>query len=135
MNLIKLLTADSQINPTIYNLIEKFYELLRSENWIKNYIFWELELYKNLGFDLVLDNLVEKKIIENKTHYISKSLINKKVVPNFLIDKNESNDDLKTLLEGLKLVGDYLDKTILKPNNLTHPVSRLHFISTLKKLS
>jgi len=61
MNLIKLLTADSQANPTIYNLIEKFYDLLRSENWIKNYIFWELELCKNLGFDLVLDRLVEKK--------------------------------------------------------------------------
>ena len=135
MNLIKLLTADSQTNPTIYNLIEKFYDLLRSENWIKNYIFWELELCKNLGFDLVLDRLVEKKIIENKTHYVSKSSINKKVVPNFLIDKNESTDDLNTLLDGLNLVGDYLDKTILKPNNLTHPVSRLHFISTLKKLS
>ena len=30
-------------------------------------------------------------------------------------------DDVKTLLSGLKLVGDYLDKTILKPNNLNYP--------------
>ena len=30
-----------------------------------------------------------------------------------------------TLLSGLVLVGDYLEKTILKPNNLNQPLSRL----------
>ena len=55
-----------------------------------------------------------------------------KYVPNFLIDKNIEVNDLKTLLNGLKLVGDYLDKTILKPNNLNYPNSRLLFIDSLK---
>ena len=64
--------------------------------------------------------------------YISKSSNDKKIIPNFLIDKNESNEDLKTLLNGLKIVSDYLEKTILKPNNLNHPISRLQFINTLK---
>ena len=36
------------------------------------------------------------------------------------------------LLNGLKLVGDYLDKTILKPNNLNFPNSRLLFVNSLK---
>ena len=62
----------------------------------------------------------------------SKSVVEKKVVPSFLIDKNESQEDLNSLLSGLRLVGDYLDKTILKPNNLSQPLSRLHFINTLK---
>ena len=132
MNLIKLLTAEAQSNLDIYNLIEKFYEILKSDNWIKNYIFWELELYKNLGYDLILDNLVERKIIENKTQYISKSLVEKKVVPSFLINKDENINDINILLDGLKLVGDYLEKSILKPNNLTHPISRLQFINSLK---
>ena len=132
MNLIRILTAESQKNSDIYTLIEKFYSILSSDNWIKNYIFWELELYKNIGFDLVLDNLVEKKVVNKKTLYFSKSTIEKKIVPNFLIDKNENTDDLNTLLEGLKLLGDYLDKTILKPNNLTQPMSRLQFINSLK---
>ena len=56
----------------------------------------------------------------------------KKIVPNFLIEKNKNSEDLDTLLSGLKLVGDYLDKTILKPNNFTQPLSRLQFINTLK---
>jgi len=132
MHLIKILTAESQKNILIYDLIEKFYILLKRDNWIQNYIFWELELFKLLGYDLEFKNLVDKKIISNKLQYISKSSTEKKIVPNFLVDKTEDEVDLKTLLDGLKLIGDYLDKSILKPNNLTQPISRLDFINTLK---
>ena len=132
MNLIKILTADFQKNEKIFKLIENFYQILQSDNWIKNYVLWELELFKLLGYDLVFENLVEKKIIGNNTQYISKSLTNKKIIPNFLIDQNNESIDLETLLNGLRIVGDFLDKTILKPNNLTQPLSRLHFINTLK---
>ena len=132
MNLIKILTADFQKNDKIFKLIEDFYQILQSDNWIKNYVLWELELFKLLGYDLVFENLVEKKIIGNNTQYISKSLTNKKIIPNFLIDQNNESIDLETLLNGLRIVGDFLDKTILKPNNLTQPLSRLQFINTLK---
>mgnify|MGYP001479826524 FL=1 len=132
MNLIKILTADFQKNEKIFKLIEDFYQILQSDNWIKNYVLWELELFKLLGYDLVFENLVEKKIIGNNTQYISKSLTNKKIIPNFLIDQNNESIDLETLLNGLRIVGDFLDKTILKPNNLTQPFSRLQFINTLK---
>ena len=132
MNLIKILTADFQKNKDIYSLIEKFYILLENENWIKHYIFWELELLKVLGYDLEFKNIVDKEIVNNKLRYITKSTKEKKIVPNFLIEKNQDTEDLKTLLSGLKLVGDYIDKTILKPNNLNQPLSRLQFINTLK---
>ena len=132
MNLIKLLTADSQSNIKIYNLINKFYSVISNDNWIQNYIYWELELLKVLGYDLELKSKVNKKIIDNKIFYIAESTTEKKIVPNFLIDKTESVKDLKTLLNGLKLVGDFLEKTILKPNNINFPISRSQFISTLK---
>ena len=132
MHIIRLLTAESQKNIKIYELIEKFYTILESNNWIKNYIFWELELFKHLGYDLEFDNLVDKKIINNKIQYISKSLTEKKIIPNFLIEKSEQNEDLETLLNGFKLISDYLEKTILKPNNLNQPISRLEFINSLK---
>ena len=132
MHLIKMLTAESQKNKFIFYLIENFYTLLRNDDWIKNYIFWELELFKLLGYDLEFKSLVDKKFIGNQLQYISKSSVEKKIVPSFLIDKNQSTIDIKTLINGLKIVGDYLEKTILKPNNLTHPISRLNFINTLK---
>ena len=132
MNLIKILTAEAQENRKIYELVENFYEILNSENWIKNYIFWELELFKLLGYNLELEKLVDKIIDGNEFKYQSKSLINKKIVPNFLIDRNKNSENIETLLNGLKLVGDYLEKTILKPNNMNLPISRINFINSLK---
>ena len=76
--------------------------------------------------------MVNKKLINNKILYIVESSTEKKIVPNFLIDKTHNTENLETLLNGLKIIGDYLDKTILKPNNLSQPTSRLHFINTLK---
>ena len=132
MQLVKLLTGESQHNENIYILIKKFYSILKNQNWIKEYIFWELELFKILGYDLALENLVEKNLEGNKTVYYASSLNEKKYVPNFLIEKDIEVNDLGTLLNGLKLVGDYLDKTILRPNNLNYPNSRLLFLNTLK---
>ena len=113
-------------------MLEEFYLLLNSENWIKSYIFWELELFKSLGYDLDFENLVDEKIIDNKKQYISKSSTEKRIIPNFLIEKNSSNEDMNSLLTGLKLLSDYLEKSILKPNNLNQPLSRMQFINSLK---
>ena len=131
-NLVKILTADSQTNIKVYKIINDLFLILKSDDWLKKFIFWELELLKVLGYDLELENLVEKDIIEDKVIYYAKSSSEKKYVPNFLIEKDVEVDDLKTLLNGLKLVGDYLDKTILKPNNVNYPNSRLLFINSLK---
>ncbi len=132
ISLIKLLSAEFQKNQFIYHLIDDFFLLLKNDNWIKNYIFWELELFKIIGYDLKFENLVDKKIIGNELKYFSKSITDKKIIPNFLIEKNSDIESISTLLEGLKIIGDYLDKTILKPNNLNHPLNRLQFINTLK---
>ena len=132
INLIKVLTAESQVNIKVYNLIDDLFLILKVNDRLKKYIFWELDLLKILGYDLELENFVEKDIVENKTIYYASSSNEKKYVPNFLIEKELEVDDVKTLLTGLKLVGDYLDKTILKPNNLNYPNSRLLFINSLK---
>ena len=132
MHLIKLLTAEAQANKEIFKLIDKFFEILTFENWVQKYIFWELELLKLLGYDLELKKMVEKEIINNEINYFVKSSSEKKIIPNFLIDENYKNVDSKNLLKGLKLVSDYLEKSILKPNNLNLPNSRNHFISLLK---
>ena len=132
MNLIKILTAEAQANKKVYSLIEDLFNLLNEQNWLKKYIFWELELLKLLGYDLELENLVEKNLEGNKTVYFATSFTEKKYVPNFLIEKDLEVTDINILLSGLKLVGDYLDKTILKPNNLNYPNSRVIFLNSLK---
>ena len=132
INLIKILTADSQSNIKVYEIIGNLFLILKSDDWLKKYIFWELDLLKLLGYDLELNNLVKKDLFENKVIYYAKSSTETKYVPNFLIERDLEVVDKKTLLNGLKLVGDFLDKTILKPNNLNYPTSRLLFINSLK---
>lgn len=132
MHLIKLLTAEAQSNKEIFKLIDKFFEILTYDNWIQRYIFWELELLKLLGYDLELKNIVEKEIVDSEINYYVKSSTEKKSIPNFLIDESDLDVNLKNLLKGLKLVSDYLEKSILKPNNLNLPTSRTHFINLLK---
>ncbi|WP_415301106.1 DNA repair protein RecO [Candidatus Pelagibacter sp. Uisw_134_02] len=132
MHLIKLLTAEAQANKEIFKLIDKFFEILTSDNWIQKYIFWELELLRLLGYDLELKTMAEKEIIDSEVNYYVKSSTEKKSIPNFLIDENNMDVNLKSLLKGLKLVSDYLEKSILKPNNLNLPTSRTHFINLLK---
>ena len=132
MNLIKLLTVEFQENQKIFELINDFFIILKNNNWIKEYVFWELKLLKLVGYDLELNNIVNKEIINNKTTYYVKSSSEKKIVPNFLVDLDSDELDNNKLLNGLKLVGDYLEKNILKPNNLNCPRTRLDFIKILK---
>ena len=102
---------------------------------VKKYVFWELRLLSILGYDLNLDSMVNKKIINDKILYIVSSSTEKKIVPNFLINKKDPVKDLNTLLDGLKLVGDFMNKTILKPNNMNFPIIRNQFINSLKQLN
>ena len=74
MNLIKILTAESQSNYKVYFIIQNLFLILKEKDWLKKYIFWELELLKILGYDLALENLVEKDLEGNKTVYYASSL-------------------------------------------------------------
>ena len=49
VNLIKILTAEFQANSEIYRTIENFFKILKDNDWLKKYVFWELELLKLLG--------------------------------------------------------------------------------------
>ena len=132
MHLVKLLTAEAQTNKEIFNIIDDFFKILNSDIWIKKYIFWELEILRLVGYDLELKNLVDCEIVNNETSYYVSSSKEKKIVPNFLIEDNDEKIDMNNLLKGFKLVSDYLEKSILRPNNISYPSSRLVFLNSLK---
>ena len=50
-SLLKILLPERQTNNKIYNLFEDMLSKLKSDNWIDNYINWELSLIKELGFE------------------------------------------------------------------------------------
>ena len=133
MGLVKLLTVDNQSNVNIYKLIGDFYIFLENKNWINKLIFWELELLKLIGYDLELKNIVSEEIIDDKKLYFVANNSEKKYIPNFLVEKNNEVDDFNQIFNGLKLISDYLDKSILRPNNISHPKSRIEFLNSIKE--
>ena len=132
MSLVKLLTVENQSNINIFYLIGNFYEFLENQNWINRLIFWELELLKLIGYDLDLKKIVKEEIVDNKKSYFVIRNNEKKYVPNFIVDKDIEVVDFNQTFNGLKLIGDFLDKSILKPNNISHPKSRIEFMNTIK---
>jgi|TARA_B100000959_G_C14929425_1_gene602959 DNA repair protein RecO (recombination protein O) len=133
MSLINLLTVDNQSNINLYNLIGDFYNFLENNNWINKLIFWELELLKLIGYDLELKNIVKEEIVNDKKLYFVSSNNEKKYIPNFLVEKNNEVIDSIQLFNGLKLISDYLEKSILRPNNISHPKSRIEFLNSIKE--
>jgi len=133
MSLIKLLTVDHQTNANIFNIIENFYNFLENDNWINKLIFWELELLKLIGYDIELKNIVSEEIIDEKKLYFVSNNNEKRYIPSFLVEKNNEVIDFNQMFSGLKLISDYLEKSILGPNNIPHPKSRIDFLNTIKK--
>jgi len=130
MNLVKILTAENENNVEIFNLLEKLFTIIQHDNWLVEFLFLELNILKSIGYDINFKDYVIDKSINGQTKYIVNS--NQKIIPNFLIDKNISPENLKDIYNGFTIVGDFLDKTIIKPNNKNYPSSRNDFVNLLK---
>ena len=130
MNLIKILTAENENNIEIYNLLEKLFKIFELDNWLVEFLYLELNILKSIGYDINFKDYVVDKNINGQTKYIVGS--SQKIIPNFLIDKNIIPENLKDIYTGFSIVGDFLDKTIIKPNNRNYPPSRNDFVNLLK---
>ena len=130
LNLIKILTVENQSNRKIYNQLFNLFELLNREDWIKTFIFWELEVIKLVGYDIDFNDYIDQKKIKIDEPYV-KSIDGSKKIPVFLLKKNNSIINYEVLKDGLKIVGDFLNKTILIPNNINFPLSRIEFLKSI----
>tara|TARA_B100001540_G_C15685594_1_gene586881 strand:- start:316 stop:987 length:672 start_codon:yes stop_codon:yes gene_type:complete len=125
MNLVKILTVENQENKNVYNLLNNFFFLLKNDDWLINFIFWELKFYKSIGYDINFKNYVKPVIVHGDKKFVVEST--NKIIPNFLINNDSNVDSKKDIILGFNIVGDFLDKTILRPNNITFPISRTEF--------
>ena len=130
MNIIKILTVENQENKTIYQLLDNFFIFLDKDNWLINFIFWELNFYKCIGYDIDFKNYVKNVIVDGDDKFIVEST--NKIIPNFLINNDIYAKNEKDIINGFKIVGEFLDKTILKPNNINFPLSRIELGNLIK---
>ena len=88
-SILNILLPDSQPNKKIYQSFEKLVNSISLENWIFLYIFFEINLIKDLGYDT---NLISySNVIQN-----NKELLKVKIdgyiyeIPNYLIKKKNT---------------------------------------------
>lgn len=124
-SLLNTLLPESQQNKKIYNSFEKLINSINLENWIFIYIFFELNLIKDLGYDT---NLEQYSFKESTSNDISKIKIDGYIyeVPNFLIFKKIPVEFNNTLIrKSLYFTRNVLQNKFFIPNNLLFPKSRV----------
>ena len=124
-SLLNTLLPESQQNKKIYNSFEKLINAINLENWIFIYIFFELNLIKDLGYDT---NLEQYSSNESTSNDISKIKIDGYIyeVPNFLIFKKIPVEFNNTLIrKSLYFTRNVLQNKFFIPNNLLFPKSRV----------
>lgn len=136
-SLITTTIAEKQPNENIYSGLKFLIQILTSNNneWIKDYIIWELNLLTEIGYGLDLSKCAVTNE-KNNLVYVSPSTgsavteagagtyKNKLLrLPKFLIDSkiSISKEDID---DGLKLSEFFLKKWFFQPNNLNFPESR-----------
>ena len=130
LNLIRILTVENQANSKIYNQLTNLYDLLCQDDWIKKFIFWELEVIKLVGYDINFNDYVDSNNLNNNNPYVL-TLDGSKQIPTFLLKNQNIEIKKNELKDGLKLVGDFLNKSVLIPNNINYPISRTEFIKLI----
>ena len=125
LNLLKILLPELQTYNTIYTSFSNFLnELKFNKNWIVYYVFWEINLLKEIGFDLNLEsNSCTKKYYNNNMIIVNVDNVNIKI-PSFLIEKKIENIDKNSIFCALEFIGKFLKNKILIPNKLNYPMSR-----------
>ena len=124
-SLLNILLPDAQQNKKIYNSFEKLISSLDLEDWIFIYIFFELNLIRDLGYDT---NLSQYSFTENKNQNIHKIKIDGYIyeVPNYLISKKIPLEFTNILIrKSLYFTRNVFQNKFFIPNNLIFPKSRL----------
>ena len=126
-SLLNSLLPESQPYKQIYKSFEKLIDSLELENWIILYIFFEINLIKELGYDTNLKSFSKstedsnqlKKIKVDKHEY---------EVPVFLINQIIPQEISKFLIKkSLTFTRNILYNKFFIPNNLIFPKSRIIF--------
>ncbi|MBA1337489.1 MAG: DNA repair protein RecO (recombination protein O) [Pelagibacterales bacterium] len=119
-SILKILLPERQVNKKIYLSFQKLMNFLKFDDWIKLYIYWELSLVKELGFDINIFNKNNSNLKSNSIVLNGKSF----KIPLLFIDKKKlyfSKSDIKNALLFNRSI---LLENFINPNNLRIPYSR-----------
>ncbi len=123
-SILNMLLPDSQPNQNIYKSFEEFVNSIKLDNWVIFYIFLELSLIKDLGYD---PNLEKFKNNKSETDF-QKIKIDTFTydVPSYLIQNRIPDELSKNLIKAsLNFTRNIIQNRFFLPNNLPFPKSRI----------
>tara|TARA_Y100000816_G_C26017876_1_gene532425 strand:- start:300 stop:977 length:678 start_codon:yes stop_codon:yes gene_type:complete len=123
-SILNVLLPEGQPNKIVYRSFEEFLSSINLKNWIFLYIFFELNLIKDLGFDPNLEKFKDDNLstsfskikIDNVSYEVPSFLILKKIPDNL------SNQLIK---KSLYFTRNIIQNRFFTPNNLPFPKSRV----------
>ena len=124
-SLLNILLPESQPNKKIYEYFEKLINSFNLENWIFLYIFFEINLIKELGYDTNLSE--NSNNIESDKDFI-KIKIDGYIyeIPNYLIEKKIPENFTNLIIrKSLYFTRQVMLNKFFIPNNLIFPKSRM----------
>ena len=124
-SLLNVLLPESQPNKKIYDSFENLISFLNLQDWVYSYIFFELNLIKELGFDT---NLSQNKFKNMSIYDFNKVKIDNYIyeVPNFLIMKKIPDKFSNILIKkSLNFTRYVMQNKFFIPNNIQFPKSRV----------
>ena len=125
-SLLNILLPDSQPNQKIYNSFEEFITSINLDNWVILFIFFEINLIKELGYDTNLavykNDRQDEELIKIKIDgYIYE-------IPNYLVNKRIPINFSNLLIrKSLYFTRQVMQNKFFIPNNLPFPKSRIIF--------
>ena len=120
-SILKLLLPEQQINKKIYNSFESLTKKIKNRDWIVQFILWELQLIKELGFDIDLskNNVLNLNQIDDR-------YVNEKInITNLLFDVNIKNLSKMEVKKALIFTRNLFLKNFFYQNDLNFPRSRI----------
>ena len=142
INLLEFSLLENEVEDELYffskNLINKIFS--HEENWIEEYIRWEVFLLKKIGFGLELSKCILSNKKVNLAYISPKSgcAVNKEAgkywekklfeLPNFLIEDKRAND--LELIKGFKITTHFLTK-FANSIDKTLPFTRSNFMDNI----
>jgi DNA repair protein RecO (recombination protein O) len=124
-SILNLLLPESQPYKKLYTSLDNLLKSFDDNDWVAHYIYWELGLLKELGFDPYLEqffnnsfnNIPQKQIEIDNVKY---------QIPAFLLSKKKINIlSSREIITALSFTRNILTNKFFIPNNLLFPKSRI----------
>jgi DNA repair protein RecO (recombination protein O) len=123
--MLNLLLPEAQPYKKLYKSLDELLHNLDRLDWIVLYIYWELKLLKELGFDPFLEQFSSEDDQVKKLKTVDIDNI-KYQVPSFLLSKKKINNlDDKEISMALNFTRTILTNKFFFPNNFSFPKSRM----------